>query len=78
MNFTSQDIENFLNETDAEVVVLIEGIDPATSYTVQARHSYKLEDIEFRGFFAQSVTVDSDGAAVVDFNLFNMIIPDSK
>lgn len=35
-------VENWLRETNAEVIVLVEGIDSTTSYTVQARHSYPL------------------------------------
>ena len=63
-------------DTDAEVLVLVEGIDPATSYTLQARHSYKRDDIVFGGggFFAPCVTRDPiDGACVIDFSAFHTI-----
>lgn len=33
-------IEAWLEATQAEIIVLVEGIDSTTSYTIQARHSY--------------------------------------
>ena len=68
-------IAALMADTDAEVLVLVEGIDPSTSYTLQARHSYKREDIVFGGgFFAPCVSRDpADGACVIDFGAFHSI-----
>merc|ERR1712146_273706 len=37
---TREEIENYLEEQHIEVVVIVEGIEPTTSSTLQARHSY--------------------------------------
>jgi hypothetical protein len=32
-------IEAWLKDTQAEIIVLVEGVDPTTSATIQSRHS---------------------------------------
>eukprot|EP00045_Choanoeca_perplexa_P011333 m.119579 g.119579 ORF g.119579 m.119579 type:complete len:133 (-) comp15598_c0_seq2:3279-3677(-) len=45
-----------------EILAIVEGVDPYTAATVQARHSYTLDDIVFEHTFAPCVTRGSDGA----------------
>ena len=40
-----REIKAFLKDREAELVVLVEGIDVMTSATLQARHSYRWDDI---------------------------------
>ena len=54
-----------MHETRMEVVVLIEGVDPLTSHTVQAFHSYKAEDIEWDHFFSPCTLLDKDGKSCI-------------
>uniref|UniRef100_A0A7S3LGG8 Inward rectifier potassium channel C-terminal domain-containing protein n=1 Tax=Aplanochytrium stocchinoi TaxID=215587 RepID=A0A7S3LGG8_9STRA len=62
-------------ETKAEIVVLIEGIDATTSYTIQARHSYTSSDILYHHDFVPCVSEVSTGGAVLDFSKFHDVIP---
>ena len=40
-------------------MVLVEGIDATTSYTIQARHSYTWEELVWDATFAQTVRPSS-------------------
>jgi hypothetical protein len=65
-------IKKFLADRNVEVIVLIEGQDSATGGVVQARHSYKLEDIVWNTSFIPCVLQDElDGTPVIDFSLFH-------
>jgi hypothetical protein len=35
----------YFKESELEIVVLLEGVDPVTANTLQARHSYTAEDV---------------------------------
>lgn len=48
-------IEAWLHDTQAEIIVLVEGIDATTSSTIQARHSYTCSEIVWDATFAQTV-----------------------
>ncbi|KAL3939598.1 MAG: hypothetical protein SGARI_001313 [Bacillariaceae sp.] len=48
-------MNDFLNDRDAELVVLVEGTDEGTGQNVQARHSYKTCDIAWNATFADCV-----------------------
>ncbi|KAL3912552.1 MAG: hypothetical protein SGARI_001096, partial [Bacillariaceae sp.] len=55
---TEEDFGNmhsFLDDRDAELVVLVEGTDEGTGQNVQARHSYKTCDIAWNEAFAECV-----------------------
>ena len=55
-----------------EIIVLIEGQDSTTGGVVQARHSYKSEDILWNTSFVSCVLQDElDGTPVIDFCLFH-------
>ena len=49
----------WLKDTETEIVVLVEGIDATTSYTIQARHSYTWEELVWDATFAQTVRTSS-------------------
>eukprot|EP00518_Triparma_eleuthera_P000554 CAMPEP_0182458764 /NCGR_PEP_ID=MMETSP1319-20130603/4029_1 /TAXON_ID=172717 /ORGANISM="Bolidomonas pacifica, Strain RCC208" /LENGTH=648 /DNA_ID=CAMNT_0024657511 /DNA_START=124 /DNA_END=2067 /DNA_ORIENTATION=- len=73
-----REIKAFLKDREAELVVLVEGIDVMTSATLQARHSYRWDDIVWHHTFAPCVTRKeregnprmSDGC-VIDFSKFH-------
>jgi hypothetical protein len=54
-------IEAWLEETEAEIIVLIEGIDATTSSTVQARQSYTVSELVWDATFAQIVYPAANG-----------------
>ena len=54
-----------------EIVVLIEGIEPITSNTIQSRHSYTVEDMVWDKMPAPCVEEGADGRCVVDFSKFH-------
>jgi hypothetical protein len=70
-----KEVELYMKETRMEIVVILEGVDPLTSHTVQAFHSYALEDIEWDHFFAPCTFLDPDGWTLVDFMKFHNLIP---
>lgn len=57
-NFTLQEtnIKTFLQDREAEIVVLVEGIDEMTNTSVQARFSYTLEDVVWNHMFIPCVS----------------------
>ncbi len=58
------------------MVVLLEGIDAVTSATIQVRHSFKPDEIEFDHRFENCVTVDPEtGGALIDFKRFHETQP---
>jgi hypothetical protein len=70
-----EEVGRYMQDTRMEIVVILEGVDPLTSHTVQAFHSYKSEDIEWDQFFAPCTFLDSDGWTVVDFMKFHNLNP---
>mmetsp|Transcript_10405 Transcript_10405/g.13520 ORF Transcript_10405/g.13520 Transcript_10405/m.13520 type:complete len:661 (-) Transcript_10405:245-2227(-) len=64
-------IQTYIKDSELEVVVLLEGIDAPTSCTVQARHSYKGNDIVWNQEFMPCVSRLSDGSCEVDFSKFH-------
>ena len=66
-----QEIRDHLSRSELEVIVVLEGIDPHTSSTFQARHSYTAQDVVFDQMFVPSLSVGRDGRAVFDWNAFH-------
>jgi len=48
-------VEDFLNDRDVEIVVLVEGTDEGTGASTQARHSYKVSDLAWNHAFAPCI-----------------------
>eukprot|EP00392_Amoebophrya_sp_AT5.2_P004015 g4020.t1 len=66
---------NLLTQDYFEVLVLVEGIEPFTSTTVQARHSYAFgQDIVVNGDFMPCTFLKQDGTAMVDFGKFHQVV----
>ena len=68
-------IEAWLRETQAEIVVLVEGIDATTSATIQSRHSYRWDELVWDATFAQTVFPTASGGCRIDFTQFNDLLP---
>jgi len=68
-----QDISRQLLSGQYEVLCLVEGIDAATSSTLQARHSYTCEDIVFNASFERCVSRSMDGSCEVNFDAFHKL-----
>ena len=62
-------VSAWLQDTQTEIVVVLEGIDATTSYTVQARHSYTYEELVWGHIFAPTMAPSSDsrGGCIIDF-----------
>jgi len=56
-----------------EVIVLLEGTEPSTSSTVQARHSYTQDDVVYERGFMPSLRIASDGVVEVDLDRLNRL-----
>eukprot|EP00924_Labyrinthula_sp_SR-Ha-C_P004167 snap_masked-scaffold_3-processed-gene-16.50-mRNA-1 protein AED:0.04 eAED:0.04 QI:0/-1/0/1/-1/1/1/0/566 len=72
------DVERHIRESNLEIVVLVEGIEARSSNTFQARHSYKINDIEFDKFFAPCMEVAPNGLAQINLNYFHKTVPVPK
>ena len=64
---TEQDIRTFWRDNRVEVIVILEGVNPITSATCQARHSYTINDVAFNARPAECVTEGRHGQCVIDF-----------
>lgn len=67
-----EEIAKHLLTTLAEIIVIVEGIDPQVSGTFQALQSYKFEDIVWEGDFEPCMSV-KDHQFVVDLQKFHQI-----
>ena len=61
-------IKEHLAASEMEVVVIVEGIDPHSSNSFQARHSYTRDDIVFDQSFEACMSVDADGMARLNWD----------
>ena len=64
-------IKQHLTRSNLEVCIIVEAIDPHSSNTFQARHSYTADDIVFDHSFEPVMKVASDGQAKLDWDLFH-------
>ena len=68
-------IKSHLRDTSLEVLVLVEGIESSQSGTVQCRHSYNIDDIEFDKTFEECVFEnEEDGGIEIDFGKFHGLV----
>jgi hypothetical protein len=68
-------ITSHLQDCSLEVLVLVEGIESSQSGTVQCRHSYNVDDIEFDMTFAECVFEnEEDGGIEIDFSKFHSLV----
>lgn len=65
----------FWRNSHLEIVCLVEGIDSLTGNTIQARHSYRLEDLEWNSRFGKCVFRSTEGSCVIDFDRFHVVEP---
>jgi len=63
-----------VREGQLEVLCLVEGIDPSTAMTLQARHSYTCDDLVFNAAFQRCVSRGTDGKCEIDFNAFHELV----
>ena len=67
-------IRQHLQRSKLEVIIVVEAIDPHSSNTFQARHSYTSDDIEFDKSFQSCMRVDpADGMARLDWSSFHQV-----
>lgn len=57
MDLEKEEIQRFLLDKNAEVIVVLEGVDPMTSHNVQSYHSYVSEEIKWDHFFVRCCSV---------------------
>ncbi|CAK0799254.1 unnamed protein product [Prorocentrum cordatum] len=68
------DVEAFLQSNRVEVIALVEGEEPITSCTTQARHSYVNEDLAFDCTFANAV-VHENGTWAIQYEKLQELLP---
>mmetsp|Transcript_43245 Transcript_43245/g.83017 ORF Transcript_43245/g.83017 Transcript_43245/m.83017 type:complete len:420 (+) Transcript_43245:99-1358(+) len=69
-----QDVAKYLDEAQLEVLCLVEGIEPSTSGTLQARHSYTSDDVAHNASFKRCVSRSQDGGCKVNFDAFHELV----
>ena len=52
---STHDLDNFLRDRAAEIIILLEGTEALTGAAIQARHSYSVDDLEWNKAFAPCV-----------------------
>jgi potassium inwardly-rectifying channel subfamily J len=68
-------VREYMNSARIEIIVLVEGIDFLTSDTLQARHSYILDEIEWDATFMPCVSQDpTTCTATIDFGKFHQLV----
>jgi hypothetical protein len=67
----------WIKECRTEVIVLVEGVDPITSCSLQARHSYSVDagDVVWQADFRPCVSRTREGRCRVDFARFHELVP---
>lgn len=68
---TSAEILEHIKEAQIEVLCLVEGVEPTTSNTLQARHSYTVDDVVFDAEFRSCVHRLPDGKCAIDLDRFH-------
>ena len=72
---SQEEITTFLQDRQAEIIVLLEGTCENTGMTLQARHSYRCEDIEFNKTFVPCVFPNAtNGALEVHFSQYHDLL----
>lgn len=64
-----------LAERDAEIIVVLSGIDDTFSQTVHARRSYVAAEIVWNARFVDVLSVSADGRRSVDLTRFHDVVP---
>ncbi len=64
-----------LKEWNAQILIVISGLDETVSQTVHARHSYKVEDICWNASFVDVLSWDEDGNPKIDYQHFHNVKP---
>jgi hypothetical protein len=70
-----QMVKEHMIKCNAEVLILIEGVDPTTSSTVQARQSYTVDDICWDATFVPCARRQPSGGILVDFENLHAVRP---
>ena len=72
---SQEEITTFLQDRQAEIIVLLEGTCENTGMTLQARHSYRCEDIEFNKTFVPCVFPNAtNGSLEVHFSQYHDLL----
>lgn len=64
-------VAKHLAEAKCEILCFVEGVDPTTSGTLQARHSYACDDIVFNATFKRCVQGSLDGTCEINFDHYH-------
>ena len=64
-----------LAQEQAELIVVISGVDEAFAQRIHARHSYTMEEIAWNRSFVDILSMDEDGGRVIDYGQFHDLKP---
>ena len=70
-----QTIREWMVRCNAEVLVILEGVDATTSNTVQARQSYTVHDISWDSTFVPCARRQPNGGIFIDFTTLHDVRP---
>ena len=71
-----EEIRRHIIDSELEIIVLVEAIEPSSSNTFQARHSYTRDEIVFDASFLPAVVRDEGGHAGIDWEWFHALSPE--
>lgn len=72
---TEEQLAAYFDRCQIEVIVIVEGTHAETASSIQARQSYKLEDMVFNETFAPCVFIGDEGDCLLNFKLFHDRVP---
>ena len=71
---SQEEITHFLKDRQAEIICFLEGTCEVTGMALQARHSYRIEDVAFHQTFAPCV-FPAPRYLEIDFTQFHDLLP---
>jgi inward rectifier potassium channel len=67
-----------IQESNAEVIVVLAGIDDTFSQTIHARYSYRTRDLVWNGYFVDVLSRTEDGKLLVELDKLHQIHPKAE
>jgi hypothetical protein len=72
---TDEDLINHFRQSNLEILVIVEGVEPTLSSTIQSYYNYTVEDIVFEHDFAPCTFRKRKGSCVIDYKKFHDTFP---
>jgi inward rectifier potassium channel len=65
-----------LQSDEAEIIVILTGLDETIAQTIHARHSFVADEILWNSRFVDILSRSPDGRRIVDYKQFHAVVPE--